>query len=58
MRFVFRGFEADPTKSNFEIYATIPTLTLAGPYSVNGRVLILPIVGEGKSIIKFGKFWN
>ncbi|KAL5273085.1 to family protein [Megaselia abdita] len=50
-----RGFDADPGKSVFEIYATIPSLTLAGPYSVNGKVLILPIVGEGKSVIKFGE---
>lgn len=44
----------DPRKSVFEIYAKVPQLTLTGPYSVDGKVLILPIVGEGKAVIKLG----
>lgn len=42
--------------SKFEIYAKIPQLTLEGDYKINGRVLVLPIVGQGRSSMKFDDF--
>lgn len=32
-----------------------PALYLVGPYKISGRVLVLPIQGEGKSNITLGK---
>lgn len=32
-----------------------PVLTLSGPYKINGRVLVLPIQGNGLSNITLGK---
>ncbi|XP_055374501.1 protein takeout-like, partial [Condylostylus longicornis] len=41
------GFSSDPSKSKFEIYGVIPKLELKSKYKANGRILILPIQGEG-----------
>lgn len=41
------GFSADPTK--MEMGVLIPVASLVGGYKINGKVLILPIQGEGKS---------
>ncbi|XP_013110452.1 protein takeout [Stomoxys calcitrans] len=38
--------------SRSELEGLIPSLTLKGHYSIDGRVLVLPIVGEGDSEIK------
>lgn len=45
----FRGFEADPRTSKFELEAIVPQVTLRGKYKINGKVLILPITGKGRS---------
>lgn len=37
------------------IYSNGPILTITGPYTVRGQVLILPIVGNGSSNITIGK---
>lgn len=41
------GFTADPTK--MELAVLVPVASLVGGYKINGKVLILPIQGEGKS---------
>lgn len=33
-----------------------PKLTLKGPYSIDGKVLILPIVGKGDAEISLGLY--
>jgi len=35
-----------------------PKITLTGPYKIDGRVLVLPIQGEGKAEIKLGKHFT
>lgn len=50
---IFSGFEADILKSKYEIYAKLPLVTLQGDYKINGRVLVLPIQGVGKSSLNF-----
>lgn len=52
-RLIFRGFEKDP-KGQFEIRLKGPVLYLVGPYKISGRVLILPVQGEGKSNMTLG----
>lgn len=47
------GFEADPHTSKYEVYATIPKITVSGDYKINGRVLVLPIQGQGKANLVF-----
>lgn len=42
----FSGFGPDPNKSKFEVYATVPKITINGRYKIDGRVLVLPIRGN------------
>ncbi|KAM8705855.1 hypothetical protein ACLKA7_010191 [Drosophila subpalustris] len=43
-----RGFGKDMTKKH-EVRMFAPAISLAGPYSIKGKVLILPITGKGES---------
>lgn len=45
-----RGFNENP-EGKYEIRLKGPRLELVGPYSVQGRILILPIQGVGTSNI-------
>lgn len=47
------GFTSDPTTSKYEVYATVPKISIIGKYKVNGRVLVLPIQGEGNARLAF-----
>lgn len=47
------GFGADPNTSKYEVYATVPRINIIGKYKVNGRVLVLPIQGEGPARLAF-----
>lgn len=35
------------------MYATVPKITVSGDYKINGRVLVLPIQGQGKANLVF-----
>lgn len=41
------GFRADPENNKLEIRFKTPLGTLVGPYVINGKMLILPIRGNG-----------
>jgi len=43
------GFGKNPRTSKFEVHARIPRLQLIAKYKIDGRVLILPITGNGPS---------
>ncbi|KAI8120792.1 Protein takeout [Lucilia cuprina] len=45
------GFGADPATSKFEMYGVLPKVTLRGKYTADGRILILPIRGDGNADI-------
>jgi len=45
------GFDSDPTKSKFEMYGSFPKIVLSGKYVADGRILILPIRGDGDADI-------
>lgn len=49
------GFEENPTKSKYEVHARIPKLAINSKYTVDGKVLILPITGNGNATLLFGK---
>ncbi|XP_055910644.1 uncharacterized protein LOC129945005 [Eupeodes corollae] len=49
------GFEADPKTSKFELYGSLPKLTLRGKYTADGRILVLPIQGDGDADITIVK---
>lgn len=54
VRFIgFSGFTANPTK--MEMNMLVPVASLIGGYKINGKVLILPIQGEGASNMTMGK---
>lgn len=41
------GFQADPERNKLEIKFKTPLASIEGPYSINGKVLVLPIQGKG-----------
>ena len=47
----YSGFERDPRKSKFEMYGSFPKIALRGKYTADGRILILPIKGDGDANI-------
>lgn len=44
---IFSGFGSDPHTSKYEVYATVPKIIINGKYKIDGRVLLLPIKGDG-----------
>lgn len=52
--FGFSGFEKDPRTSKYELEAKIKRVVMAGKYKVNGKVLVLPIQGKGRSNLTLG----
>lgn len=42
-----RGFEKDPRKSKFEMYARIPVLHLTGKFNAEGQLLNFPVKANG-----------
>lgn len=49
------GFKRE-VEGKYELRGNGPVLYLAGPYEISGRVLILPIQGEGGQNITLCKF--
>lgn len=45
------GFDRDPATSKFEMYGSFPKIVLSGKYVADGRILILPIKGDGDANI-------
>lgn len=41
------GFQADPERNKIEIKLKTPLGVIEGPYSINGKILVLPIQGKG-----------
>lgn len=50
--YIFRGFEKDPKTSKFEMLAKVPLDIIKGKYSINGKLLVLPLQGTGDLEIK------
>lgn len=50
----FRGFDEN-VEGKYEIGFKGKQIELVGPYSISGRILILPIQGEGLSNITISK---
>lgn len=44
------------SKKTIDIKFTTPRMTFKGNYEINGRLLFLPIQGEGPANVTFGKF--
>lgn len=51
--FKFSGFGPNPNASKYELYAKVPKVSIVGKYKVDGRVLVLPIRGEGNADLVF-----
>lgn len=52
--FDFSGFTRDLSRS-IELVMEVPEIGVRGPYSVDGRILILPITGNGIADIRLSK---
>ncbi|KAM7361456.1 protein takeout-like [Cochliomyia hominivorax] len=52
------GFTSDPNTSKFEMYGSFPKITIRAKYTADGRILILPIRGDGNAdiILENSKF--
>lgn len=48
MILIDRGFQVDPL-GEYEMRFRGPRLVLSGPYTISGRILLLPIQGNGYS---------
>lgn len=51
------GFNENPLKSKYEVQARIPKLAINSKYVVDGKVLILPITGNGNATLLFSEFY-
>lgn len=49
------GFKKEPGKSKMEISFRTPFASAVGAYNVDGRILVLPIGGNGTIKLDFGK---
>lgn len=49
-----KGFDQDPKR--IEIVARYPVAVLSGPYKISGRVLVLPITGQGQANLTLTNF--
>lgn len=52
------GFNQNPQGDKLEIRFKTPKITIAGPYTINGKVLILPIQGDGLCDLTLGNLSN
>lgn len=50
------GFGSVVAGSKYEVHARIPRIEMIAKYNIEGRVLILPITGNGKSNLTLGEF--
>lgn len=50
-----RGFNRDAENDKIEFKLRAPVLSLVGNYKISGRVLVLPIQGNGRSNMTMGK---
>lgn len=51
---LYSGFDKDPATSKFEIHARVNQLSLIGHYNIDGRIIIIPVVGNGAANLTFG----
>ncbi|XP_058976269.1 protein takeout-like [Musca domestica] len=49
------GFSPDPATSKFELYGDLNKMSIHSKYTADGRILILPIQGDGDADIGFEK---
>jgi hypothetical protein len=49
------GFNSNPEGDKLDIRFKSPKVTISGPYKINGKVLILPIQGNGKTNLTLGE---
>lgn len=55
MFYIFNsGFDKDPKKSKFEVSGKTKHLAIVGNYNIDGKVLFLPITGNGFANFTFG----
>lgn len=49
------GFKRDYDKAKMELRFKFPVLRIEGPYKLDGKVLVLPVQGEGMANLTFRK---
>ena len=47
-----RGFSRDPKKTKLELDISVPEVTVWGDYIATGKILVLPMNGHGKAVLK------
>lgn len=51
----FEGLTSNTDRSKLTVKFNVPQLELDGPYKIDGKVLILPVQGNGKTSMKFSE---
>lgn len=52
------GFRRDFEKAKIEMRFKFPEIHIEGPYKIEGRVLVLPVSGNGNCTMRFCEFLN
>lgn len=54
--YYYSGFNKDPKQNKIELHVFVPKDTVIGKYTVAGKILLLPIAGNGDVTFIFGEF--
>lgn len=58
----YSGFNKDPRQNKIELHVFVPKDIIFGKYSISGKILLLPIAGNGDLTFVYGEFlarnWN
>jgi hypothetical protein len=50
-----RSFRFDFANKMFEVAGVVPELEMMGPYKLDGKILLLPVQGEGDSVARLSE---
>lgn len=50
------GFNKDPKENKIELHVFVPKDIIVGKYVISGRILLLPIAGNGDLTFIYGEF--
>lgn len=53
---IFRGFNKNAENDKIDFKLKVPRISMISKYKISGRVLILPIQGEGRSNMTMGMY--
>lgn len=55
---IYSGFHKDPKENQIELHVFVPKDSIVGKYVITGKILLLPIAGQGDLTFIFGKYYG